>query len=569
MTAKNIFLEKNGWDKADKRTVAGDASGRKYERLTQNGQTVILMDASQSKESIAPFIQIDQHLESLNISVPHIIAKDEENGFLLLEDFGNNTFKKLLDERKDPEPLYKKAMDVLIDLHKMPIEKAIPKDLRYYSPQKMYEDMVIYLDWITPDASEKAKSDFKKAWEKVLPMAHACPQNLVLRDYHVANVMLLPKRDGVKQCGVLDFQDAYRGPTTYDIVSLLEDARREVPQEIQENMKEYYLKQFPGLDKKTFETSYAIMAGLRHTRVLGIFKRLHDFLGKKSYQKQYARHVGGLLRSALQHPVMKDIKLCFDVHDLWPKTEKEISVSQAMILAAGKGSRMRPLTDGTPKPLLKFKGRSIMGYTVEKLADAGVKKIVINGHYLKKQIKDFVDRKQKQYPEIKFIFSDESGILETGGGVRQTLPYFGKDPFFVVNGDSYWEGDENVFETLSQVWREKKATTLMLCDLDQVNCAVKKGDYFLKENGNITRFDSEKNKMYMGVHITNADLFSGKELPVHFSLLKLWDDAEKTNTLFGQVFTGQWYHLSTPEDLIEKENIDSANSVLHRKSLTE
>ncbi len=119
-----------------------------------------------------------------------------------------------------------------------------------------------------------AKEEFRAAWRAVLPLAHRVPESLLLRDYHVANLMLLPERAGVRQAGLLDFQDAYRGPVTYDLVSLLEDARHDVPDELRKKLLSRYPAQFPALDKNLFETSLAVLAALRHTRVLAIFERL-------------------------------------------------------------------------------------------------------------------------------------------------------------------------------------------------------------------------------------------------------------------------------------------------------
>jgi aminoglycoside/choline kinase family phosphotransferase len=264
------------------------------------------MDASSVPESVAPFIRINQHLHQLGFSVPAILARDEKKGLLLLEDFGDATFTHLLEGPCEPGKLYTLATDVLIALHQHP--QAIPTGLRMYHPEKMLEDIGLFLDWCTPTISAAGKADFKTVWREVLPLAHQVPASLLLRDYHVANLMLLPEREGVRQAGLLDFQDAYQGPITYDLVSLLEDARRDVPDDLREKMVARYLTRSPALDRKAFETSLAILGALRHTRVLAIFEKLSRHEKKPDYKKLHSPRVERQLQRALRHPMLAGVK---------------------------------------------------------------------------------------------------------------------------------------------------------------------------------------------------------------------------------------------------------------------
>lgn len=268
------------------------------------------MNASRALEMVPPFVRMDEHLLRLGFSAPAILARDEAKGFLLLEDFGDATFARLLDDGAEPEKLFTLATDVLIALHKHP--QAIPDGLRMYHPEKMLEDIERFLDWRTPGISETGRAEFKKAWREVLPVAHQAPASLLLRDYHVANLMLLAGRAGTRQAGLLDFQDAYQGPVTYDLVSLLEDARHDVPEELMRKMVARYLAQFPALDRNAFETSLAILAALRHTRVLAIFERLSRHEAKHDYKQLHSPRVEQLLRKALRHPMLGHVKRWFD-----------------------------------------------------------------------------------------------------------------------------------------------------------------------------------------------------------------------------------------------------------------
>jgi len=305
-----VFLNSAGWNSAAVEPLTGDVSPRKYFRLQKNKQSTVLMNASQAQAFVAPFVRMDEHLLRLGFSAPAILARDDANGLLLLEDFGDATFARLLDEGTEPEKLFALATDVLIALHKHP--QAIPCGLRAYHPEKMLEDAELFPDWCTPGISETARTEFQKVWREVLPAAHRVPASLLLRDYHVANLMLLPDRAGIRQAGLLDFQDAYQGPVTYDLVSLLEDARHDVPEELQKKMIARYLVQFPALDRDAFATSMAILAALRHTRVLAIFERLSRHEGKHDYKRLHSPRVERLLQRALRHPMLAGVKNWFD-----------------------------------------------------------------------------------------------------------------------------------------------------------------------------------------------------------------------------------------------------------------
>lgn len=314
----NLFFDLAHWKTAACEPLTGDASVRKYFRLRTENQTAILMDASQVPDSVAPFVRIAKHLRQIGFSAPEILSRDAENGLLLLEDFGDATFAQLLEKPGGdttsplPEKLFTLATDLLIALHRHP--QAFPENLRAYHPEKMLEDVELFVQWRTPHVSALEKEDFRSAWRAVLPLAHRVPESLLLRDYHVANLMLLPDRAGIRQAGLLDFQDAYRGPVTYDLVSLLEDARRDVPEGLPEKMQARYLAAFPALDREVFETSLTILAAQRHARVLGIFERLARHEGKLDYRQLHSPRVERRLRHALQHPILSDVKLWMERH---------------------------------------------------------------------------------------------------------------------------------------------------------------------------------------------------------------------------------------------------------------
>ena len=317
--AADSFLESVGWADAARSTLAGDASFRRYERLQQpNGDRAVLMDAPPQQEDVRPFVCIDEHLLSLGLSAPRILAKDEDRGFLLLEDFGDQTYTRLLRENHNEQQLYELAIDALIHLHARPSETAVPDGIGDYSETRLIEEVdrlhVWYLPLIdAPALSGQALATYTQIWHDLLPQAWTVPLSLVLFDYHVDNLMLLPDRDGFAACGLLDFQDGVRGPVTYDLMSLLEDARRDIDPALVAAMKTRYLAAFPDIDSALFQQSWAVMAAQRHIRVIGTFARLKLRDNKSTYLVHMPR-LWRYMDQCLTHPLLAPLKAWLDEH---------------------------------------------------------------------------------------------------------------------------------------------------------------------------------------------------------------------------------------------------------------
>ncbi len=303
------FLAAAGWRNAERRKLAGDASFRRYERLTQQGGRAVLMDAAPPQEDVRPFLAVSAILQRLGLSVPAILARDEASGLLLLEDLGDNTYTRLLAEGADERALYSLAVDVLIHLQRRfdPLAAAVPP----YDESRLLAEAALLVDWFLPAVGLTSvpgdwRESYLAAWRRVLPLATETATTLVLRDYHVDNLLLLPERRGVAGCGLLDFQDAVIGPASYDLVSLLEDARRDVPRELAVAMIERYLAAFPGLDRARFMAAYAVLGVQRSCKIVGIFTRLWKRDGKSQYLGHIPR-VWRLIEQDLRHPVLAPI----------------------------------------------------------------------------------------------------------------------------------------------------------------------------------------------------------------------------------------------------------------------
>jgi len=319
--ARGAFLERLGWGRADVSFLAGDASFRTYYRVVREGMTAVLMDAPPGLEDVRPFVAVARHLLALGYAAPRILGDDPEAGLLLLEDLGDATFTRRLAEGADEATLYALAVDLLADLHRRPAIEILPAGLvPPYDDTLLLTEARLLVDWtlpavLPPDRTPGAAAvaEYEARWRTALPVARAVPDTLVLRDFHVDNLLALPDRAGLAGCGLLDFQDAVSGPLTYDLVSLLEDARRDLDPTLVASMRARYLDRLPGLDRAAFEASWAVLAAQRHAKVIGIFTRLHRRDGKPAYLPHIAR-VWRLLEAALEHPVLADVRAWFETH---------------------------------------------------------------------------------------------------------------------------------------------------------------------------------------------------------------------------------------------------------------
>jgi aminoglycoside/choline kinase family phosphotransferase len=240
---------------------------------------------------------------------------DDEAGFLLLEDFGDRTFTRALQEGADETELYRLATDTLVALHqRWGSEDA---GLPLYDAERLLAEAAQLVDWFLPAVTGREtpaaqRESYLAAWREVLPAMLAVPQKLVLRDYHVDNLMVLEGREGIARCGLLDFQDAVIGPISYDLVSLLEDARRDVsPAVVSEMLARYQDAMRPMIDAYAFAASYAALGAQRNAKIIGIFTRLSRRDAKHGYLRHVPR-VWRLLEGDLQHVALAPVREWFE-----------------------------------------------------------------------------------------------------------------------------------------------------------------------------------------------------------------------------------------------------------------
>jgi aminoglycoside/choline kinase family phosphotransferase len=272
------------------------------------------MDAPPPQENVRSFVRIGRHLLALGFSAPEIYAEDATNGFLLLEDFGDETFARVLADGGDEANLYARATDVLAVLPEVP-DRGLVAGLRSYTGEALVEAAMLLPEWYLPAsvgraATESEMAAYGTAWHACLENLPATSDSLLLRDYHKDNLMWLPERPGVRACGLLDFQDAQRGHPAYDLASLLEDARRDVSPAVYAACFDRYLSA-TGVSAHDFRTGYALMAAQRHARIIGLFVRLLKRDGKPDYLVHLPR-VWRLFERALKHDALGPLRTWVD-----------------------------------------------------------------------------------------------------------------------------------------------------------------------------------------------------------------------------------------------------------------
>ncbi len=346
----NDFLTAAGWGDAKRSMLAGDASARRYERIAGSQGKAVLMDAPPEPGEVAdgqatgysaiahlavdcrPFVSIARHLKRFGFSTPTILAEDVANGLLLLEDLGDDVFVSLLSgskiDRALERELYAGAVDLLVDLHSrqeqgplLGAKNGVPHEVAPYDAAALKIETELVVDWYLPgimgipEVPSDIRQSYLDAWQALLPQMQEPNPVLCLRDYHAGNLIWLPDREGPARIGLLDFQDAVLGARSYDLMSLLQDARRDVSADLEAEMLDRYIAASRDIDasfdEAGYRARYALLGAQRNAKIVGIFMRLWLRDGKKSYLQHLPR-VWRCLERNLTHPSLNTLKAWFD-----------------------------------------------------------------------------------------------------------------------------------------------------------------------------------------------------------------------------------------------------------------
>lgn len=310
--ARREFIAAHFEAKPEARALPADASPRRYYRLEVAPK--LLMEVEPGAPDFEAFVRISRHLKTLGLSAPTVFSVDFERGLALIEDFGQGTFTRLLAAGHSEEGLYGLAVDALVHLHEAP--GATEVDVPSFDHGPLFEELSMFTDWFVPQCAPDVdvdgfKTRFLDLWRTALAGVADCHDALVLRDYHVDNLMVIEGRDGVAACGLLDFQDALIGSSAYDLMSLTQDARRDIDPALEERLVERYLAGRPDLNRQRFIAEYWLLAAHRHTKILGNFERLSKRDGKHGYLVHLPR-VARLLDRALKQAQLNPIRAMMD-----------------------------------------------------------------------------------------------------------------------------------------------------------------------------------------------------------------------------------------------------------------
>lgn len=347
--AMRDFLRTSGWGDAIVAPLPGDASTRRYARLSLDGRAAMLMDQSQQAEApTAPadataeqraalgynavarlagadcgrFAAVADWLRGQGLSAPQIHAADHAQGFAVLEDLGDDLFADVLARGGDETALYRAAVAVLAHLHAQdaPAELAAGKPLHAYDDVAQLAETDLLTEWYLPlvlgrPATADEAGTHRALWAAALAGLKGGRRVFVHRDYHAQNLLWLPQRQGIARVGLIDFQDAVAGSPAYDLISLTEDARRDVAPEVAADAVAHYLAQMAAqgtdVDDAAFRREMAVMAAQRNAKIVGIFARLFKRDGKPRYLDLLPR-VWGHLAGDLEHPALADLRNWYD-----------------------------------------------------------------------------------------------------------------------------------------------------------------------------------------------------------------------------------------------------------------
>lgn len=365
MRAIRSLIDTAGFGPAQRRHLQGDASTRTYERLIGSRRNAVLMNAPRRPdgppvrdgkpysaiahiaEDVKPFVALARGLKGLGLSAPTIYAADLEAGLLVMEDLGEEGVLAGTPPAPVPER-YEVAVDVLAALHAselpdtLPVAPGIDHVIPPYDLEAMLIEVELLLDWYLPhrglpQPGPLTRATFRRLWTQALAASLAQPPTWVLRDYHSPNLMWIEERDGLEQIGLLDFQDAVIGPPAYDVVSLTQDARVDVPEELELALLGRYLRarraEQPEFDLKAFAASYAVMGAQRATKILGIFARLNHRDGKPGYLRHIPR-IWTYLQRSLAFTDLAPLKVWFAQNVPPPEGEVPAEMIRAARAAA-------------------------------------------------------------------------------------------------------------------------------------------------------------------------------------------------------------------------------------------
>ncbi len=584
------FLDRSDFGRAERRRIQGDASTRSYERLTRDGATYVLMNSPKRAdgppvrngksysamahlaENVTPFVAMTQALRARGFSAPAIFASDREAGLLVIEDLGDELVVQAIRRRRSKHATKRQPICWLNCIREpvspvVPVEPGTDYRLPLYDLDAYLIEAELLLDWYLPKLeiriSDAKRENYRALWRDALLPVMNEPQTWVLRDYHSPNLLWLPEREGTARVGLLDFQDAVMGPAAFDVASLLQDARVDVPEKMEIALLSRYTRArrsaHAAFDAPAFARSYATLAAQRASKILGIFARLE----RRDRKPQYLRHLPRV-STYLQRSLCPS-----GTGPTRGLVSRQCAPGESLIHVRSTDTRRSPPRHG-PGRRTRHSHAAAHGYDAEA-ADQGRRQAADRSRArsargrrrragrgqcaLLRRTDAAASRAPRQRPKI--VISDERGLLlGTGGGVKKALPELGDAPFFHVNSDTIWiDGVKPNLARLAESFDPAATDALLLLapTTDSVGYSGR-GDFAMAPDGSLLKRAEQEVApfVYAGAAVLSPALFKGAP-DGELSLTVLFDRAAQAKRLHGLRLEGLWMHVGTPEAIAEAE----------------
>jgi len=542
--------------------IPTDASSREYFRIKLFNENSLIVMYSEIKdiENMIKFKNISLIFKSANIKTPIIYAENFTLGFFLLEDFGDDLYYNLVKNDKNKiNNLYKDAIDNIIKIQLIPNKYSLKnfdydliiKELSYF--KEWY--LKVYLKYdCTYIENEEIKNIFDYIAKKIISLPYFCMH----RDYHSRNLI-----QTIDKIGIIDIQDAILGPFTYDLSSLLYDAYIVLDEQNIVELLEYYYniakEKIPGLELIDFENfcfSIELTSLQRNLKISGLFVKLGFQNYKYKFLEELPVVINYIIKISNKYNIFKPLSIIID-----KALDKSKNKYPCLLLAAGRGERLRPFTDVLPKPLLEIKNKSLIEYLILSLVKSNIINIVINLSWLGDLIKNKIGTGEKYNAQIEYSY--EKKCLGICGGIKQSLHYLKpKNYFITINSDIYIENFDfsNLIKIINNLennlFDNKKILGYMYLVSNPPH--NEKGDFYIDNNiiKNSTIIDSKK-FTFTGIAIYHYSLFSNLQISEEeIKLIPILNKAINQNLIYGELLDSDcsWYDVGHIETLNKLNN---------------
>ena len=525
--------------------LAGDASFRKFYRSSRN--SIIVFSKKKKYLNLLVYDAINNCLIKNGINAPKLKKEFYNRNYIEIEDLGNKSIFKILKKEKNRTKIYLNIIKILKSIQKIRTKNlATFKKVKYKIPQytkaKILNEANLFLEWYLPKVikkvkAKKAKIEIKRTFDNILKKLKLDKKEFVHKDFHVSNMMYHKKK-----IYIIDSQDAVYGNITYDLASLIDDVRLKTSEEFKNKIFNKFIKLNSTINKEKLKNDFEILSVLRNLKIIGIFTRLAVRDKKKKYMKMIPYAWKMIEYRISKNLIFKDLELKLNKYFSKKLRKKKMEINTALILCAGYGKRLNPITLSKPKPLIEINKTTLLQNTLNLIESLNIKNILINSFYLSEKIEKYVANLNINLKVIK----DGEKILDTGGGILNLINNCKQSDFLVFNPDTIWNEKYTVeIQNMKKFYFENNVRNILLVAEKSKSFDQRmNGDFFLKNN--ILNKSFDKNCIFTGCQILNKSVFENYKVET-FSMNQIWDEMISKNQLYGCKSEGKFTHLTDIE----------------------